>query len=161
MPRLYRSLRRSGHSARRRHRTWMLSMTCATFAWGCWWIDLVMARFVPDVLPSVALVATVASLFAGVGLIAGFLCLRGRNRLWLAIACIPILANASLLATPFLLGDMKHFAEHRDGDAPSDEDAREPGVRGTGDRVRDEGAIEASAADEETVDGDAVDETGH
>lgn len=93
-------------------------MTCATLAWGCWWTDLVMARFVPDVLPSIALVATVASVFAGIGLLAGFLGLRGRNRLWLAIATVPILANASLLATPFLLGDVKRFAQYRDGEAP-------------------------------------------
>lgn len=92
-------------------------MSCATFAWGCWWTDLVMARFVPDVLPSIALVASIASVFAGVGLLTGLLCLRGRSRLWLAIATIPILANASLLATPLLLGDMKHFAQYRTLDA--------------------------------------------
>ncbi|QDU84098.1 hypothetical protein Pla163_12010 [Planctomycetes bacterium Pla163] len=113
----------------------MVSMSCATFAWGCWWTDLVMQRFVPDLLPSIALVATIASLFAGVGLICGFLCLRGKNRLWLAIAVIPILANASLLATPFLLGSTHGLAEYREqapetgaGEVPdSAEDNSAPG----------------------------------
>ncbi len=103
VPRLYRSLRAHGVSARRRHRTWMLSMCLATIAWGCWWTDLVLARLVPDFLPNIALVAGVANVFAGLGFLAGLLCLRGRNRLWIALAFVPILANACLFATPFLL----------------------------------------------------------
>lgn len=103
-------------------------MTCATFAWGCWWTDLVMARFVPDVLPSIALVASVASVFAGIGLVAGLLCVRGKNRPWLALAAIPILANASLLATPLLIGDVKHFAQYREVDGAQErtDDLAEP-----------------------------------
>jgi hypothetical protein len=107
----------------------MVSMSCATFAWGCWWTDLVMQRFVPDLLPSIALVATIASLFAGVGLICGFLSLRGKNRLWLAIAVIPILANASLLATPFLLGSTHGLAEYRE-QAPTSSSGDEPDTTG-------------------------------
>jgi hypothetical protein len=103
VPRLYRSLRAHGVSARRRHRTWMVSMCLATLAWGCWWTDLVLARLVPDFLPSIALVATIANVFAGLGFLAGLLCLRGKNRPWFALAFVPILANASLFATPFLL----------------------------------------------------------
>jgi hypothetical protein len=78
-------------------------MCLAACAWGCWWTDLVLARLVPDFLPSIALVATIANVFAGLGFIAGLLCLRGRNRLWIALAFVPILANACLFATPFLL----------------------------------------------------------
>ena len=78
-------------------------MCLAAFAWGCWWTDLLLARLVPDFLPSIALVATIANVFAGLGFLAGLLCLRGRNRLWIALAFVPILANACLFATPFLL----------------------------------------------------------
>lgn len=78
-------------------------MTLASAAWGCWWLDLVLARFVPDVVPSFALVSTVASLLAGAGLLVAVVTLRGRNGLWLAIAAIPLLANASLLMVPYLI----------------------------------------------------------
>ena len=78
-------------------------MALASLGWGCWWLDLVLARFVPDVVPHFALVATLASLFAVLGLGAGLLALRGRNRAWLALALWPVLANLALLAVPFLL----------------------------------------------------------
>jgi len=102
-------------------------MCLATFAWGCWWTDLVLARLVPDFLPNIALVAGVANVFAGLGFLAGLLCLRGKNRLWIALAFVPILANASLFATPFLLrnGERLHEGlgteEHEDAGDRRDE----------------------------------------
>ncbi len=103
MPLIHRTLRRTRANARRRHRTWMMSMSLASLAWGCWWLDLVLMRFVPDVVPSFALMATLASLIAVVGVGVGLFSLRGRNAVWLGIAMIPILANASLLALPYLI----------------------------------------------------------
>ena len=103
MPQLHRSLRAARATTRRRHRTWMLSMTLASAAWGCWWLDLVLTRFVPDVVPSFALVSTVASLLAGAGFLVALITLRGRNGLWLAIAAIPLMANLSLLLVPYLI----------------------------------------------------------
>lgn len=130
-------------------------MSCATFAWGCWWTDLVMARFVPDVLPSVALVASIASVFAGIGLVAGLLCLRGRNRLWLAIAVIPILANASLLATPFLLGDVKRLAEYREGQEAA---GASSGASGNGAPANE---VERSVGDDAPLDPQLLDHPSH
>jgi hypothetical protein len=81
----------------------MWSMTCATLGWACWWGDLVLARTVPDLVPDVALVSTVGSLFAAVGLVAAVLTLRGRNRVWMGLSLIPLFANGSLLSMPFLV----------------------------------------------------------
>ena len=85
----------------------MLSMSLATLGWGCWWLDLLLARTVPDLVPDVAVVATLASLFAVGGLLAAVLSLRGRNRMWLAMAMVPFFANASLLSMPFLVDPLR------------------------------------------------------
>ena len=81
----------------------MLSMTLASLGWGCWWLDLLLMRTVPDVVPSVAVVSTLASLLALAGLLAAIVTLRGRNQLWLGMAMIPLFANASLLTMPWLV----------------------------------------------------------
>jgi hypothetical protein len=83
----------------------MTSMTLASAAWGCWWLDLVALRFLPDVVPSFAVVSTVASLLAAGGLATAVWAVRGSSRVWLALALIPVLANASLLAVPFLIDE--------------------------------------------------------
>lgn len=81
----------------------MLSMSLATLGWSCWWLDLLLARTVPDFVPNYALVSTVASAFAIGGLVLALLTLRGRNRLWLGLALVPLFANASLLSMPWLM----------------------------------------------------------
>ena len=67
MPLIHRTLRGTRANARRRHRTWMVAMSLASLAWGCWWLDLVLMRFVPDIVPSFALMASLSSLIAVVG----------------------------------------------------------------------------------------------
>jgi hypothetical protein len=100
---LHRSLRPRRPTARRRHRTWMLAMTLASLGWGCWWLELLLWRLWPALAPSPAVVGTAAGIFALAGLVASVLALRGRNRLWLAMAAVPLFANLSLLCVPFLL----------------------------------------------------------
>lgn len=90
----------------------MLSMTLATLGWGCWWLDLLLMRTVPDLVPSLAVVGTLASAFAVAGLVAAVLTLRGRNSVWFALAMIPLFANASLLSVPWLI-DPGQLAESR------------------------------------------------
>ena len=80
-------------------------MSLASAAWGCWWIDLVLIRFVPDLVPKIGVVSTVASLLAAVGLGFAVLTLRGSSRLWLALSLIPLLANLSLLFLPWLIDE--------------------------------------------------------
>lgn len=81
----------------------MLSMSLGTLGWACWWLDLLLARTVPDLVPNFALVSTIASTFAVGGLICAVLSLRGQNRLWLGMALLPLFANASLLSMPWLM----------------------------------------------------------
>ncbi|QDU66318.1 hypothetical protein Pla86_13860 [Planctomycetes bacterium Pla86] len=81
----------------------MLSMSLATLGWACWWLDLLLARTVPDFVPNYALVSSVASFFAVAGLVLAFLSIRGRSRLWLGMAAVPLFANASLLSMPWLM----------------------------------------------------------
>ena len=81
----------------------MLSMSLATLGWGCWWLDLLLARTVPDLVPNVAVVSSLASVFGVGGLLAALVTLRGRNRMWLAMAMVPFFANVSLLTMPLLV----------------------------------------------------------
>ena len=80
-------------------------MSLASAAWGCWWLDLVLIRFVPDLVPKIGVVSTVASLLAGAGLAVALFTLRGTSRLWLALSLIPLLANLSLLFLPLLIDE--------------------------------------------------------
>ena len=80
-------------------------MSLASAAWGCWWLDLVMMRFLPDLVPSFAVVSTVASALAFGGLVAAIVTIRGTSRVWLVISLVPLLANLSLLALPFLIDE--------------------------------------------------------
>lgn len=80
-------------------------MGLASAGWGCWWLELVAWRFFPAFAPSLAVVGWLAGAFAVAGVVAALLALRGRNVVWLAIAMVPLAANVSLLAVPFLLPD--------------------------------------------------------
>ncbi len=92
--------------ARRRHRTWMQSMTLATLGWGVWWIGLVLARFAPWLAPEFlsgrTLVTALSSVLGGLGLVLALLTVRAR-RSWLPFAVVAIFANLSLLLLPMLL----------------------------------------------------------
>lgn len=77
-------------------------MCLASLAWGCYWLDQVLMRFMPDLVPSFALVMSLASLFALGGTLVALFSFRG-NPLWLALALVPLLANVSLLIWPWLM----------------------------------------------------------
>lgn len=83
-------------------------MCLASLAWGCYWLDQVLMRFMPDLVPSFALVSSLASLFALGGTLVALFSFRG-NALWLALALVPLLANLSLLIWPWLMPASSHL----------------------------------------------------
>jgi hypothetical protein len=87
--------------ARQRHRTWMLSMTLASLGWACWWSYLVFEHFAPHVDQAFWIASALGSGFAAFGLVAGLLCLRAK-RAWVLLASVALIANASLLALPWI-----------------------------------------------------------
>ncbi len=87
---------------RRRHRTWMLSISLATLGWGVWWAAFALWRLAPEHAPPVWAVQMVATPLALLGLIAAVLCLRARLA-WVLLTLIPFGANLGLLVMPLLL----------------------------------------------------------
>ena len=75
---------------RRRHRTWMGAMICASLAWGVWWVALALSHWMPEWLPSLRVLGVLSSLP-----------IRARD-IWIALASIPITANGAVLALPWL-----------------------------------------------------------
>ena len=101
MARPARSLWVSRWSSRRRHRTWILSITLASLGWGCWWIALFIAKFT-SIQPDLAWVEVAAGIFGVPGLLAALWTVRAQKA-WLLLTCIPIFANLGLLALPWVL----------------------------------------------------------
>ncbi|HIG11887.1 MAG TPA: hypothetical protein EYQ59_09570 [Planctomycetes bacterium] len=89
---------------RRRHRTWMLSMTLASLGWGTVWLTLVLMKLAPGWAPGVELAEWIASGFALAGLCCGFFTLRAKLA-WILITLVPLGANASLLVLPWIIPD--------------------------------------------------------
>jgi len=87
---------------RRRHRTWMLSMSLATLGWGAWWIAAILWKTAPSFGPDLAVVNWIARGFALGGFVAALLAVRAR-RAWLLITLLPLLANVGLFFVPFVL----------------------------------------------------------
>lgn len=100
MPRPARQIWVTRTYARRRHRSWMLSMTLASLGWGTWWI-LLFVKKLAGVSPGLLVPSVFSTVFAIMGLGIALLTLRAR-RSWLLFSLIPLLANASLLAMPWL-----------------------------------------------------------
>ncbi len=96
-------------------------MTLATVGWGVWWITVLLMRFAPGIAPSPTVTAWVASSFAVVGLFLAIFTIRART-IWVLLAGVPIFANGSLLALPFVVQDLEVHAKTGtdDADAPSD-----------------------------------------
>ena len=92
--------------ARRRHRTWMKSMTLATVGWGAWWIALVIKRLAPEYAPGFWVVASFASVFALFGLAGALLTLRAQ-RSWLMCALGAVFANTSRLLLPWVVSGLE------------------------------------------------------
>jgi hypothetical protein len=104
MPRPARQIWVTRTYARTRHRSWMLSMTFASLGWGTWWLLLLGKKLAEDD-PGIFLPSVVSTVFAVLGLGVALLTLRAR-RAWMLFALIPMLANASLLAMPWLAAEL-------------------------------------------------------
>lgn len=89
---------------RRRHRTWMLSMTLATLGWGTVWLTVVLLKTAPSWAPHVGTTYVVASIFAFAGLCCGLFTLRAKLA-WILITGVPLFANGSLLLLPLIVPD--------------------------------------------------------
>jgi hypothetical protein len=87
---------------RRRHRSWMLSMTLASLGWGAWWTTAFLMRFAPAHAPSVETAITISCIFATAGFLVALWTIRARLS-WILITLVPLCANASLLVLPFAL----------------------------------------------------------
>lgn len=87
---------------RRRHRTWMFSMSMASLGWAVWWATFVLRRFAPDLAPHLLVTEWLAGACAAVGLLASFWCFRAKLA-WLLITSIAVFANGSLLAMPWVV----------------------------------------------------------
>lgn len=89
---------------RRRHRTWMLSMTLASLGWGTVWLTVVLMKLAPEWAPGVGAAEWIASLFALAGLACGVFTLRAKLA-WILITGVPLFANGSLLVLPWIVPD--------------------------------------------------------
>ncbi|MFT7679500.1 MAG: hypothetical protein ACI8QC_003502 [Planctomycetota bacterium] len=79
-----------------------MAMVLATAAWMTWWVAIVVHRFAPAYAPNWRWVYGLAGIFAAAGLGLGLFTIRART-IWLLLASVPIVANASLLLVPALL----------------------------------------------------------
>ena len=93
-------------SARRRHRTWMLSMTLATAALGVLGLTVVLMKVAPEHAPRLRTAWWLAQLFAWPGLLLGLLTIRAK-RSWLLFAAVPLLANGMLILLPWLVMELR------------------------------------------------------
>jgi hypothetical protein len=87
---------------RRRHRTWMVSMTLATLAMAVWGLTVLMMRYFPDSTPSFGAVFALACLFAVPGFLLGLFTVRARFA-WLMFAMVPLFANGMALFLPWVV----------------------------------------------------------
>jgi len=94
---------------RRRHRTWMVSMTLATGALGVWALTVVMLRVAPELVPSFGVVFATACLFAVPGLLLGLYTIRSRLA-WILFAMVPVFANGMLIVMPLLVRHLRQGA---------------------------------------------------
>jgi len=109
-----------GQEVRRRHRTWMASMTFATVGWAVIWLTLCLVRWAPEWAPGAAVAFNLASLFGLVGLGLGVFTLRAKLA-WILITAAPIFANASLLSLRVVVPDL---FEHGTAADPEQREAR-------------------------------------
>ena len=95
---------------RRRHRTWMLSMSLASLGWGVWWIEVFLARFAPDYAPSLRTTALLGGACALPGLLVAIWTLRAKAA-WILITLVPLLANLSLIVLPIMIRTLRVIRE--------------------------------------------------
>jgi hypothetical protein len=87
----------------------MRSMALASVGWMSWWIYLFATHFAPHLAPGFWVLTAISTLFAAPGLLLGLWCIRARKA-WLFFALIPVIANASLLALPWIA---RHYVAAR------------------------------------------------
>jgi len=90
---------------RRRHRTWMVSMSLATGAMAVWGVTLVLLDFAPTWAPSFRLAMVLSGLFAVPGLALALLTLRAK-RSWFLVAMVPVIANGMALVLPWVAHEL-------------------------------------------------------
>lgn len=78
-------------------------MTLASAGWGVWWIVLFLHRFA-EIDPDVRVPGAISTVFAVLGLLVALVTIRAQ-RSWILFASIPVVANASLLFVPMLVGE--------------------------------------------------------
>jgi hypothetical protein len=88
--------------ARRRHRTWVMSMTLATAGLAVWGLTILWMFFHRRTAPSLETAFLVSSLFSLPGWVLGLLTIRAK-RSWFFFALVPIAFNTMLLVMPWLL----------------------------------------------------------
>lgn len=111
---------------RRRHRTWMFSMSMASLGWAVWWTILMLARFAPHAAPDVRVAEWAAGACGVVGFAAALWSFRAKLA-WILIMGIALFANGSLLAMPWVV-DVMHLEGAGHVDA-HDAHVLEPGAR--------------------------------
>jgi hypothetical protein len=89
---------------RRRHRTWILSMTLATAGWAVVWTAVFLRRYVPSIAPELVVAWWIALLFALPGLFLALFTVRARL-IWVLLAAVPLFANASLVCLRLLMDE--------------------------------------------------------
>jgi hypothetical protein len=92
---------------RRRHRTWMISMTFASLGWASWWVTAALLHWKPSWAPSIDVTDQLAITFALLGFIAAMLSIRARLG-WLVVVAVPLFANLSVLLIPFTLNTWRY-----------------------------------------------------
>lgn len=76
-------------------------MTLATLGWCAFWTHVALAHVAPGAAPPPALTRAAMAACALLGLAGAVLSLRAK-RAWILLGLVAILANASLLALPWL-----------------------------------------------------------
>lgn len=77
-------------------------MSLATLGWGVWWAAVVLHRMAPQIAPGTGSIYALSCTFGTLGLAVALFTVRGQP-LWLALTMLPLFANATLLALPWLL----------------------------------------------------------
>ncbi|MCC7014602.1 MAG: hypothetical protein IT454_18725 [Planctomycetes bacterium] len=101
MPRPLRRLYPMSSMVRRRHRTWMLSMTLATGGAAVWGASLLWRKLDPAGAPSLLSTLMLSSAFTVPGTLLAFLSLRART-IWVLLAGIALTANGMMIVLPWI-----------------------------------------------------------
>jgi hypothetical protein len=102
MPRPLRRLYPIEAVVRRRHRTWMASMTLATLGAAVWGGALLWRALDPPTGPGLLGTLLASAAFTVPGLILAVLTIRART-VWILLASIPICANGMMIVLPWIV----------------------------------------------------------